>query len=153
MIFKAYSSKPVIFMLKAFRILAIILLLFNGIGALYGGALLIIDPTGAKIKLPLSYLQHSPFTNYLIPGIVLFAANGLLSIFIAGSALARHRLYAQFIVLQGVVLCGWIVIQVLMVRSIYYLHYVMGATGLLLIGSGIVLTLQDTLKKHPSSAR
>lgn len=56
-------------MTKALRFTAIFLLLFNGIGALYGGGLLVIDPSGAKIQLPLSYLHYSPFTDYLIPAL------------------------------------------------------------------------------------
>lgn len=134
-------------MKKPFLFLAVVLLLFNGIGALYGGGLLVIDPSGAKIQLPLSYLQYSPFTDYLIPGIVLFGVNGLLSITTALLVITQHRYYAHFTVAQGVILCGWLIIQVLMVRDIYYLHYVMGTTGLLLIGLGILLLIKDTHRK------
>ncbi|WP_428657854.1 hypothetical protein [Runella sp.] len=141
-------------MIKALRFLAVLLLLFNGIGALYGGGSLMSDPTGQKIQLPLSYLQYSPFTDYFIPGIVLFIANGVLSMIVTGLVLIRHRHYAQFVVLQGAILCGWIVIQVLMVRNIYYLHYIMGFIGIALIGSGIILTLKDSpTKKRRSNLR
>jgi len=37
------------------NIAVVILLLFNGFGAVYGGFCLITDPTGAKLQLPLSY--------------------------------------------------------------------------------------------------
>lgn len=139
-------------MIKALRFLSVSLLLFNGIGALYGGGLLMNDPTGQKIQLPLSYLHYSPFTDYFIPGIVLFLFNGILSLTVAGLALIRRRHYAQFVVLQGAILCGWIIIQVLMVRNIYYLHYIMGFVGMALVGSGIILTLKDSpTKKHRST--
>lgn len=60
----------------------------------------------------------------------------------------QHRYYAHFTVLQGVILCGWIFIQVLMVRDMYYLHYVMGATGLLLIGLGIISFIKDAQRNN-----
>jgi hypothetical protein len=135
-------------MKKPMLFLTVLLLLFNGIGALYGGGLLIIDPSGDRIQLPLSYLNYSPFTDYLIPGIVLFGVNGLLSIATALLVVTQHRYYTHFTILQGFILCGWIFVQVLMVRDIYYLHYIMGTTGLLLIGLGIILFIKDAQWKH-----
>ncbi|AEI49820.1 hypothetical protein [Runella slithyformis] len=126
---------------------AVVLLLFNGISALYGGGLLVIDPSGAGLQLPLSYLHYSPFSDYLIPGIVLLGANGLLSLVTAVLAVIQHRYYTHFIILQGVILCGWIFIQVVMVRDIYYLHYIMGTVGLLLTGLGIILFKKEAHRK------
>ncbi|WP_162793651.1 hypothetical protein [Runella rosea] len=135
-------------MIKALRFTAIFLLLFNGIGALYGGGLLILDPTGDKLQLPLSYLQHAPFKDYLIPGIVLFLANGVLSCVVCILTFTHHRRYAHFIILQGVILSGWILIQVLMVQTVYQLHYIMGAVGLALMGAGSLLLLKDISKQQ-----
>lgn len=134
-------------MTKALRFTAILLLLFNGIGALYGGGLLIIDPTGGKLQLPLSYLQHAPFKDYLIPGIVLFLGNGVLSCIVGFLTFTHHKRYAHFIILQGGILTGWILIQVLMVQTVYQLHYVMGAVGLALIGIGSLIFIKDTSKQ------
>ena len=58
--------------LKAHYIL-ISLLEFLGLGAIYGGGALIISPTGKMLGgLPLSMLDQSPFSDFLIPGIILF---------------------------------------------------------------------------------
>jgi len=60
------------------RNILISLLLFLGLGALGGGALLIISPSGELLGgLPLSILHHSPFNDFLIPGIILFLVLGL----------------------------------------------------------------------------
>jgi hypothetical protein len=60
------------------------MLLFLGIGAAGGGVFLIISPSGKLIgNLPLSILEHSPFTNFLIPGIILFLVLGLTPCLIA----------------------------------------------------------------------
>ncbi|MBX2946201.1 MAG: hypothetical protein KF725_10230 [Cyclobacteriaceae bacterium] len=70
-------------MIKTTRILIISLLLFNGISACFGGYRLISKPDGSGLDMPVSFLEHTPFSNYLIPGIVLFVANGLLSLVVA----------------------------------------------------------------------
>ena len=61
------------------KISSILLLLFNGTGAFYGGIGLITDPTGVSIKLSVNLLEHTPFNNFLVPGIVLLGVNGIFS--------------------------------------------------------------------------
>ena len=65
------------------RFTAICLLVINGLCALWGGGALIYDPTGEFLQLSADFIKNSPFPNYLIPGIILFVANGLLSLFVA----------------------------------------------------------------------
>lgn len=61
------------------RNILVTLLSFLGISALGGGVLLIISPSGKLIGgLPLSILEHSPFTNFLLPGLLLFVVLGLM---------------------------------------------------------------------------
>ena len=122
-----------------FILLASFLLLFNAVGALYGGWNLIIHPDGSSIQLSLNWLKHTPFQNYLVPGIILFAANGLFSLFVFLSVLFRMRKYFWFIMVQGAVLFGWIIIQILLVQTVYFLHYIMGSVGPLLIITGYLL--------------
>lgn len=124
------------------RIASVVLLLFNGIGACYGGWLLMTDPTGGTLQLPLHWLEHSPFADYFIPGIVLFCANGLLSFVIAFFVITGRWRYPLLVMLQGAVLTGWIVIQVLLLQMVYFLHFIMGGTGLLLLLCGLLLQRQ-----------
>lgn len=42
-----------------------------------GGALLVISPKGHLLGIPLYLLAHSPFTSFLIPGLILFTIIGL----------------------------------------------------------------------------
>ena len=56
----------------------LILLALLGIGALFGGAVLIVSPSGNLFGMPLSMLDKSPFTNFLIPGLTLFVVLGLI---------------------------------------------------------------------------
>ncbi len=51
---------------------------FLGLSAIGGGGALIISPSGKLIGgMPLSILNNSPFTDFLIPGIILFVVLGL----------------------------------------------------------------------------
>lgn len=116
--------------------------MLNGIGAIYGGQSLIRYPDGSDLQIPLSYLEHSPFTDFLIPGIILFTANGLFSFFVAAAILLKYKKHALLVLLQGLILMGWIIIQMIMIREINSLHIVMGSTGLLLVVLGWFLHLR-----------
>lgn len=68
---------------KTARNIHLILLTFLGLSAIGGGGALIISPSGELLGgLPLSILGNSPFTNFLIPGIILFLVLGIFPIFI-----------------------------------------------------------------------
>ena len=125
--------------MKILRIAAIILLIFLGISALFGGCAFIIDPSGELIQMPLSHLEHSPFSNFLIPGLILLLFNGVSSIVIIVLAIRKYRFYPELIILQGIVLDVWIVVQLIMIRSVSFLHYLFFTVGILLIISGIIL--------------
>jgi hypothetical protein len=60
------------------RNILVSLLLFLGLSAMGGGSFLIISPSGKLIGgMPLSILEHSPFSDFFIPGIILFFILGL----------------------------------------------------------------------------
>ncbi len=55
----------------------IVVQLFQALGALAGGAALVASPEGRLMKMPVSNLAGSPFTDFLIPGIILFVVLGV----------------------------------------------------------------------------
>jgi len=127
-------------MFQFIRICSLVLLAFNGLGALYGGTMLIADPTGAAMQMPLTLLEHSPFRSYLIPGIVLLLVNGCLSIAIIIVLLLRHAHAAWLVMLQGTLLSGWLLVQMAMLRMFYPpLHLTMLLVGVGLFGCGVYL--------------
>ena len=134
--------------MKALRIIAILLLLFNSTGALFGGWSFINDPTGADLKIPLTYLEHSPFNNFLVPGIVLFTINGLFGLLTLLWTVFERKKYAWLIIIQGILLIGWIIVQMIMLREIYYLQFIFGGIGLVLLLIGITLNRRVNEKLH-----
>ena len=58
-----------------------VLMVFEAASAMCGGGALMIKTDGSLMQMPLSWLRFSPFTNYLIPGIILFVVLGVFPAF------------------------------------------------------------------------
>jgi hypothetical protein len=128
------------------RFTSISLLLLTAINATVAGVLFTIDPTGHAMGMSVSYIKESPFNSYLIPGIVLLIVNGLLN-FIVAYVVFKKMLFAPiWVIVQGTLLNGWIVIQVVMVKDISVLHIIMFTIGTILIMTGFLL-LKSTRKE------
>jgi energy-converting hydrogenase Eha subunit C len=126
---------------KSARTLAIFLLLVNGTAAMYGGWSLMTDPTGADLGLPSDWIFMIPFRDYFVPGVILFVVNGIFSILSAIATMSHSRGYEKFIMAQGILLTGWILVQVLMLRTIEVLHFAMAGIGLTMLVLGVILTI------------
>lgn len=131
------------------RISAICLLFFTGINAIVAGLLFIIDPSGNTMGMSVSYLRFSPFSGFLIPGIILLVVNGLMNLFAAIACIKYARHFPVFMMIQGLLLCGWICIQVWMVRDFNGLHFFMLFIGILLIMFGLLLKRLLKWPYHP----
>lgn len=126
------------------KIFALLLLLFNGTGALYGGWSLITQPSGSGLGMDVSLLESTPFHDFTVPGIVLFIANGLFSMAVLAALLFKHRFSPWLVILQGIILAGWIVVQVLLIQTYHPLQLILGSVGALLIATGWLLQKEQT---------
>jgi hypothetical protein len=101
------------------------LLIYQGVSAVYGGFMLVADPTGGRLKMPVSFLAGSPFHTYLVPGLILGLALGVFPLFLV-YALIRKPAWKQAGVLSvykdqywawtyalylGIMLMIWIQVQ------------------------------------------
>ncbi len=107
-----------------------------GLGAVGGGFLLITDPSGEALGLPLSLLEKSPFPDFLIPGLFLLAVNGIGSLIGAGLSFTGKRYAPESAMILGAILVAWIVIQVAMIRSVGWLHVLYFILGFTELGMG-----------------
>ena len=98
-------------MKKNLLLFAAVLLGINGAGAIVGGWLLILYPNGSGFGIPLYVLKYSPFNDFLIPGIVLFVMNGILSFVVLSMLILKKKNYPWFVVAEGAILLGWIVFK------------------------------------------
>ena len=133
------------------HMLAYLLLFFNGAGALFGGCNLMIHPDGSSLQLSMDWLKHTPFPDYLIPGIMLFIANGLFSVFVFIAILLKLRNYYRLVMVQGAILAGWILIQMALIRTIDFLHVLFGSIGIALFIVGWILLQHNRPSANPNT--
>ena len=118
------------------RIVAITLLLIIAINALAAGYSFIVEPSGEGLGMNTGYLEHAPFRDFFIPGLVLFVVNGILSLIVAGLSIGRKRHHEDLIYTQGVLLSGWIIVQIIMLRDFNWMHAVCLLIGFVLMRFG-----------------
>ncbi|MFD3258118.1 hypothetical protein ACE3MQ_05855 [Paenibacillus lentus] len=141
--------------------LLIVLQLLLGIGAVFGGAALIIDPSGELIGMPLLLLENSFFNNYLIPGLLLFTALGVIPITIASGLLIRWNWKLAeklnvfrdkhwswtFSLYSGFQLIIWITIQVYIIDAFSIIHLIYITLGLLIQIVTLLPNVQEKYKR------
>lgn len=103
---------------------------FVGIGAMAGGLAAITNPE-QPLGMSLEALKNSPFSNYLIPGIILFTVIGLGNLFSAVTLHFKSRFQGYISSVFSWALVIWIVVQCIMLNAIAFLH-------ILFFGIGIV---------------
>jgi hypothetical protein len=119
---------------NGFRITAIVLLIIVALNALAAGYSFIVEPSGNDLGISTDYLREfGPFSDYLIPGLILFTVIGVWSVAIAVLAVLKFKHYPFLILAQGCILVGWIAIQLLLVTAFHPLHLIIGLTGITLI--------------------
>ncbi len=142
---------------KFIRYLLYSLHLFLGINACVGGFLLMLKPDGSLLQMSQAFLRNSAFTNFLIPGLLLFTFIGLLSVLtFCGLVFKfnfkildtlniysdRHWAWA-FSLYTGITTILWITIQ-LLITEYFWLQPVIILTGL----SILICSLTPGVMKH-----
>ena len=119
------------------------------VGALVGGAMLFFSPDGAAFGMPLSLLAHTGFESFRVPGLILFVVNGVLPL-VSALATWRGRAWAaSSVMLVGIALVGWILIQVVLLRSFFWpLHGGYLVLGAVLFSLGVAQRRRATLNAY-----
>ena len=106
------------------RIVLLVVLGYEGLGALVGSILLIAAPDGRYMEMPVD-IMHGTFSDFLIPGILLFLL-GVLNIaaFIAVLRKTRFDWIMAAIALGGLAIWFWIEIAIL--QGVHWLHAMWG---------------------------
>ncbi len=119
--------------MKTARQLSIFLLLITAISSFYAGYQMITDPTGSSLSLPFYLLNGTVFSSYAITGWILLITVGIFSSLTVICIISRFRFYSFLIMLQGVFLCIFIIVQMLLLGETFIIQYV-----LLIIGGGLI---------------
>ncbi len=122
------------------------LLLFLGLGGLYGGVAMLTDPTGSSLQLT-EVLPLLPVSDYTLPGLFLLIVMGVAPLILTYGLLARpnwswaetlsrwsghHWAWTGTLGL-GVALACWLIVQGFLIGFKWPIQYITAAAGLLII--------------------
>jgi CAAX protease family protein len=134
------------------RIIVLVVLGYEGIGALLGGGLLIAAPDGHLMAMPVQ-LMHGFFPDFFIPGLILVSL-GILNCAAFVAVWRRIRTDWLFAGLALVGLTVWFLVEILVLRELHWLHAMWGLP--VLLGAVMALPLipsrtggQPFIKRHP----
>ena len=136
----------------------IVLLAFIGIGAVISGAMLFAAPDGHLMQWTTDQLAHTPFSNYLIPGVILFTFVGIFPLFVAYGLVKRpvwawpdainpaRRMHWAWTGswAAGVIMLIWIGVETALLGYISFLQPAIAIYGVVLI----VLTLLPQMRRY-----
>ena len=147
---------------KATRNLLIALLVFLGLGAMGGGAVLIISPSGKLMGMPLSLLDPSPFRTYFIPGIILFFVLGIIPMLLIKALLkkpvsnfAEHFNFCSdmhwawsYSIYSAFILIFWIQIEMVLLNAVSWLHTFYMLLAVIIIFVALLPQVRNLYKKE-----
>jgi magnesium-transporting ATPase (P-type) len=155
------SKKENTIKIKKARNRLLILLGFLALGAIGGGGLLMISPTGELIGIPLSELRNSPFDSFLIPGLILFSILGVIPLTLIFALLKKpesklaerinlfkdmHWSWTFSIYIAFTLIC-WIQIQMAFLQSVHWLHTFYMFYAVAIIISALLPLVRSLYKK------
>jgi len=117
---------------------------FVGLGAIGGGMMAILNPQGPG-GMPTDALKNSPFSNFLIPGIILFTVIGLGNVFSAVSILFKSKYQGYISSVFSWALVIWIVVQCIMLNEVVFLHILFFIIGLMAAVLAMVILFEQHL--------
>lgn len=121
----------------------ILLVFLQAISGIFGGIGLVMDPSGGSFQMPASLLEGSPFSTFLIPGLILLIILGIFPIF-AWVGLVwepewpwanflnvyRHQKWGwSYALYTGIMLIVWITIELQIIREHHVLHTIYDLLG------------------------
>jgi hypothetical protein len=125
-----------------------------GVTALAGGAALIagsLDPSLATVlSPPVEYLEGSPFTSYLVPGIILGLVLGGLHLVVFVLVLRRHDRWVLASAIAAFDALIWIFVQMMFIPfsflQAFYFALGLAEAGLVMLALGVLIPA----KHHPT---
>ncbi len=115
------------------KLFLFILLSFISITAILSGLMMIGYPDGSALSLSAGLLEGTPFKNYIVPGILLVIFVGIINLLAVFYNMKRDPKRYTWALAGGIMICGWIITQMILIHSFHWLHIVYMAMGIVVI--------------------
>ena len=127
-----------------------ILVGLQGLSGLSGGIGLTLDPTGQSLGLPLTWLHGSPFSDYCVPGMILFLVLGMVPAIVAyglWSGRPWARVGAAFV---GGTLVIWLLVEIAVIgyRADPPLQIVYGVLAVLILVTTALPSVRNDVRSR-----
>ena len=148
-------------MKNIYFIVLVILIALLGLGALGGGGAMILDPSGDMIQMPNSMLEHTPFSDFLIPGIILALVFGVIPLLLIRPLIKKS--YSRileglnvltdmhwswtFVIYLSLGLVIWIQVQMQMIQEIFWLHDLYTYYAIFMVAMALMPGVRKRFKK------
>ncbi|MDB5236112.1 MAG: hypothetical protein JWR44_3105 [Hymenobacter sp.] len=143
------------------RNVLLLLLSLLGLGALGGGGVLVVSPSGKLMGMPLSLLAESPFQDFLVPGLVLFTVLGLAPCLLVPALLAKPasrfaeqlNLFSDMhwawtgSIYAGFALIIWIQLEMVFLDAVSWLHTVYMFWAILILLAALLPSVRTLYKR------
>ena len=115
------------------KYLLFILVSFIALTATLSGLIMMSNPDGSILKIPLSLLSGTPFKNFLLPGLLLTVFVGVVNLLALYYNILRHPLRYNWAMAGGFMISGWIIVQMILINAAHWLHFIYLGIGILII--------------------
>jgi signal transduction histidine kinase len=126
--------------MKTARQLSIFLLSITSFIAYFVSYHMITDPTGNSLGLPFYLLSGSGISSFSFSGWILLFIVAIFSTFIIICIYLKVRFYSFLIMVQGVFICLFTIVQMILLGETFVIQYATLITGGALIGLGALLS-------------
>ena len=110
-----------------------LLLGFVAMSSTFSGLLLILQPDGSVLNLSTSLLAGTPFHDFSIPGLLLSVVVGGIHLVAIVQNMKHAASRYTWAMAAGIVLAGWIIIQMLLIHALNWLQFLYLFIGALTI--------------------
>jgi hypothetical protein len=122
-------------------------LTLQGLSGIAGGVGLTLDPTGASVSIPLEWLEGSPFSDYLVPGLVLLVVLGVGPLVVAYGVWTERKWAWAASIFVGLSLLIWLGVEIAVVgyQAEPPLQLIYGIVALAILGAAFVPSVRADL--------
>ena len=117
--------------MKKYYIILGTLQAFTALGAIPAGLGYLLDTSGEAMGVTTDLLKNSPLGSFLLPGLFLLFINGIANALGAYFSFTRKKFAGHAGITLGIILCLWVIIQVIWITLSSYLQPLFLVVGII----------------------